>query len=161
MLADHRSFHSERIKPLLTSARSHVEQLVVLCGGNWLERSALLQQIATDYGLFYAPIGQSFAKALLGQLPRERPVFVMEMLDNLVSSTEVGISLDRIEILFDPELRTDPLRSVQSLARRRLVLLSWPGEYTPTRLIYAKPDHIEYRTYPVGNMLIYSLENLT
>ncbi len=161
MLAEMLSYHTAQITPLLTLARTHVEQLVLVCGRSWRDRSALLQVIASDQDLAYIPIGLPFAKALSGQPPRERSLSAMEMLDNLLSSAGLGLALDHIEILFDPELHLDPLRAVQSLARRRLVLLSWPGEFLTTKLIYARPDHPEYRTYPTENLLVYSLEKLT
>jgi len=161
MLAETRSFHAERILSLMTIARSHAEQLILICGGTWQDRSAILQAIAADQGLVYTAIGLPFAKALLGQPPRERPLSVLEMLDNLSSSTSSGLALDHIEILFDPELQLDPLRAILSLARRQLVLLSWPGEYSTARLVYARPEYSEYRTYPADDMMVYSLENLT
>jgi hypothetical protein len=159
MLAETLSYHAAQISQILALARSHVEQLVLVCGGSWQDRRALLQIIATEHGLTYTTIGLRFAKALLGQPPRERSLAVMEMLENLSSTADPGLALDNIEILFDPELHLDPLRAVQSLARRRLVLLSWPGERLTTKLVYARPDHSEYRTYPIDNLLVYSLEN--
>lgn len=155
------SFHASRIVPFLISARSHVEQLVLACGATWQDRSALLQTIAADQGFIYTAIGLPFAKTLIGQTPGERALSVMEMLDNLVPSAGPGIALDKIEILFDPDLRMDPIRAIQRLAHRQLILLSWPGKYDGSRLIYAWVDHAEYRTYPASDMLVYSLETLT
>jgi len=161
MLADTRSFHIDRIMALMKLARSHVEQLILVCDGNWQDRSKLLQAIASEQGLVYAAIGLPFAKALLGQPPRDRSLSTIELLDHLSSSSSSGLALDHIEILFDPDLHVDPLRSVQALARRHLVILAWPGKYLSGRLIYAEPEHVEYRIYPVDNILVYSLENLT
>jgi len=161
MLAETYLFHVERIMSLITLARNHAEQLILVCDGGWQDRSMVLQEVASEQGLVYTAIGLPFAKALLGQSPRDRSLSAIEMLDNLSSSSSAGLALDHIEILFEPDLHIDPLRSVQALALRHLVLLSWPGKHSSGRLSYAEPEHLEYRTYPVDNILVYSLENLT
>lgn len=161
MPADIQTFHVTRLLPLLDLARSHVEQLLVVGGGSWQARSGVLQATAAAYGLGYIAIGRPFAQTLLGQPPRERAMAAMELLANLGTPNGSGLALDHIEILFDPELRLDPLRAVQVLSCRQPVLLSWPGQLTPERLSYARPDHPEYHTYLINDLLTYSLENLT
>jgi hypothetical protein len=76
----------------------------------------------------------------------------------LASHSEGGIALDHIEILFDPALHTDPLRLLQTHARSRLILASWPGRYDHNRLTYAEPSHAEYFSRTVNGLLTYSLE---
>jgi hypothetical protein len=153
------SYHAALVSSLLDIARRHVEQLVLVSGGDWQARSALLQALASEQGLKYISIGLPLAEALLGQSPFQRPLFAVETIEKLAINPGSGIALDHIEILFDPDLHTDPLRLAQSLAHRQLILLSWPGQYQSPRLLYAEPGHPEFRAYHAGDTLIYSLEN--
>ena len=82
-----------------------------------------------------------------------------QFLTHAVVGRQQGIALDQIEILFDPELQIDPFRFIRTLSHSQLILLSWPGTCDPSRLIYARPGHPEYRVSPIGDTLIYSLEN--
>ncbi|MBN2550197.1 MAG: BREX-3 system P-loop-containing protein BrxF [Anaerolineales bacterium] len=161
MQPDRLTFHATQITPLLRTAQGHVEQLVLLCGGSWQERTALLQMVAGSQGMAYTALGLPLAETLLTQPPRQRPLLAEDTVERLAAEAAAGLALDHIEILFDPELHIDPLRLAQALSRRRTVLLSWPGAYTPPRLTYAQPDHAEYRLYQVSGLLIYTLENLT
>jgi hypothetical protein len=158
MHSDLLAFHSKQITPLLITVLRHVEQLVVLTGGSWEVRTALMQSVAQVNSLTYYALGLPLAHTLLSQPPRQRPLFTLEMIQHAVESAVNGLALDQIEILFDPDLHIDPLHLAQSLSRRRLVLLSWPGKYQPGRLTYAEPNHFEYRTYQLTDELVYSLE---
>jgi hypothetical protein len=153
------TYHSTQISSLLDVARNHVEQLVLVTGGDWTARTELLQAMTSHGGFEYAAISLPFAKALLGQPPSQRPLLASEMVETLVQAAHTGITLDQIDILFDPELHLDPLRLVRTLSHHRLILLSWPGTFTQSRLIYGEPDQPEYRVYQAGDTLVYSLEN--
>ena len=149
-----------QISSLLNIASTHVEQLVLVSGGGWEIRTELLQAVASKLNFKYTAIGLPFAKELLGQSPTHRPLFISEMIEKLVQVANQGLALDQIEILFDPELHIDPLRFVRTLSHGHLILLSWPGIYKSSRLIYAEPDHPEYRVYQVSDTLVYTLENI-
>jgi len=58
------------------------------------------------------------------------------------------VLLDNIEILFDVHLKQDPLRLLQGLSRNKTVVVAWPGRVLNDTLIYAEPEHPEYRRYP-------------
>jgi hypothetical protein len=74
-----------------------------------------------------------------------------EILD---SADQPVVLLDNTEVLFDPELRQDPLRLLQSLARRRVVVASWAGGLDGADLVYAEPGHPEYRRYPRPDVIL-------
>jgi hypothetical protein len=66
--------------------------------------------------------------------------------------------LDNTEILFDISLKHDPLRLLQNLSRNRTLVVAWNGRAIKDSLIYATPDHREYRKYPVDEIEIINLE---
>ena len=75
------------------------------------------------------------------QLPR----LLREIVSNCGGET---ILLDNIEVIFDVGLKQDPLRLLQGLSRSKTVVAAWNGTIVEDSLIYAAPDHPEYRRYP-------------
>ncbi len=91
------------------------------------------------------------------------------------------VLLDNIELLFDLSLKQDPLRLLEGLSRNKTVVAAWSGEIraedrglrvesiisdnsTPITqssslyLVYATPDHPEYKRYPVRDFLVVNPE---
>jgi hypothetical protein len=91
------------------------------------------------------------------------------------------VLLDNIEILFDVSLKQDPLRLLQGLSRNKTVVAAWSGEIrtegrelrteldtsydsshitqsSSLYLVYATPDHPEYKRYPVRDFLVVNPE---
>jgi hypothetical protein len=64
------------------------------------------------------------------------------------------ILLDNIEILFDVSLRQDPLRILQGFSRNKTVVAAWDGSIDNEYIIYATPDHPEYRRYRFRDFLV-------
>jgi hypothetical protein len=72
-------------------------------------------------------------------------------LDGVVSEDDQeAILLDNLELLFDPKLDQDVLRSLQILSRNRPIVAAWNGSVDNGNLTYATPEHPrEYRRHPV------------
>ena len=68
---------------------------------------------------------------------------------------------DNLEILFDKDLKQDPLRLLQSLSRNRSVVASWNGKKLKGKLTYAELDHPEYRGYDLDDTLIVCMDGTT
>ena len=52
--------------------------------------------------------------------------------------------LDKIEVLFQPELHVDVLARLRQLSRQRTLVVVWPGEWSSGTLTYASREHPEY-----------------
>jgi hypothetical protein len=66
--------------------------------------------------------------------------------------------LDNLEILFDKDLKQDPLRLLQCISRNRSVLASWNGTVSGSKLMYAETGHPEYRCYDLVDTLVVSMD---
>jgi hypothetical protein len=75
-----------------------------------------------------------------------------------VDKAQLPVVLDNLEILFDKDLKQDPLRLLQGLSRNRAVVASWNGSMTSGRLLYAETGHPEYRSYNAVDALIVSMD---
>ncbi len=67
--------------------------------------------------------------------------------------------LDNLELLFDVELKQDPLRLLQHISRNRNVVAAWNGHVDGGKLTYAEPGHPEYREYKAKELLLVSLSS--
>ncbi|MFO1432662.1 MAG: BREX-3 system P-loop-containing protein BrxF [Candidatus Competibacteraceae bacterium] len=89
--------------------------------------------------------------------PATRPAVEPGMASLNTTQAEV-ILLDNIEVLFDVSLRQDPLRLLLGLSRRKTIIATWSGTIEDGYLLYAAPDHLEYRRYPISDFLAVSPE---
>ena len=81
------------------------------------------------------------------------------LLANIVAASGAEVTLlDNIEILFDVNLKQDPLRLLQGISRNRTVVAAWNGTIEGNHLVYAIPGHTEYRRYPLQDYLIVAPE---
>jgi hypothetical protein len=129
-----------------------------------------------------ANVNLELSRRLLDLTERQRALQLPRLLAEIVgvSAAEV-VLLDNLEVLFDVSLKQDPLRLLQGLSRNKTVVAAWSGEVRteerglrtehPTDfgsdlstqssllyLVYATPDHPEYRRYPLRDFLVVNPE---
>jgi hypothetical protein len=85
------------------------------------------------------------------------PILLSEIVGSAASDV---VLLDNVEILFDVSLKQDPLRLLQGITRNKTVVVAWSGSIHGESIVYAAPDHPEYRRYPVRDLLIVSPEGI-
>jgi len=69
------------------------------------------------------------------------------------------VLLDNIEVLFDVALQQDPLRLLQGLSRNMVVVAAWNGSVQGGHLLYADPNHSEYKRYVIEGFLVVSVSD--
>jgi hypothetical protein len=95
------------------------------------------------------------SRRMLDLTERQRALQLPRLLSEIVNAAEADvILLDNIEVLFDISLKQDPLRLLQTLSRNRTVVAAWSGSVDREHLVYATPDHPEYRRYPLRELLV-------
>ena len=100
---------------------------------------------------------------MLSQKLLEYPVKIRTLRLPRIVETILGetgkdtVLLDNTEIHFNPVLQQDPLRLLQQVSRNRTIVAAWNGKFEGGALIYAEPDHPEYRKYYEVDALIYPL----
>lgn len=119
--------------------------------GLWPRLRRLSQQ--TGYPLVNASL--ELSRRLLPLRTAHRPLSAADLLADALDELGGPITLlGAIELLFEPSLRQDPLRLLQSLARRRTLVVGWNGPARDGYLFYAQPGHPEYRRYPTGDLVL-------
>ncbi len=148
---------SEQIIQKLEQAAELYNRLILLVAPTGAGKTSTLQAVKERTGAPMVNVNLELSRRLLDLTERQRSLHVPRLLDEIVAQTKSDvILLDNIEILFDTNLKQDPLRLLQGLSRNRTIVAAWSGSVLKGNLIYAAPEHPEYQKYQVRDFLIVS-----
>ena len=147
-----------KIKRSLQAAECLYHRLVLLVGENGSGKTSILRGVANDFGSSMININLSLSSQLLELTAKQRSLRLQGILAQIADKTQSPVVLDNLEILFDKDLKQDPLRLLQGLSRNRVVVASWNGTFTSGRLLYAETGHPEYRSYDSVDALIVNMD---
>jgi len=156
----------------------HRLMLVVAPAGEG--KTTALQDVQKRVGAPLVNVNLDLSRRMLDLTERQRALQLPRLLREIINDTaDDVVLLDNIEILFDVSLKQDPLRLLQGLSRNKTVVAAWNGKLISDEwkrkavnsslstqssslyLIYAVPDHPEYRRYMVRDFLVASPEVTT
>lgn len=132
-------------------------RLVLLVAPAGSGKTAVLLDVHKRTSALYINVNLELSRRMLDLTERQRALQIPRLLLDIVGEVPV-VLLDNIEILFDVSLKLDPLRLLQGLSRNRTVVAAWNGSIIGENLVYAAPDHPEYKRYPVQDLLVVSPE---
>jgi hypothetical protein len=136
-------------------------RLIMLVAPAGAGKTAALQAVHERGAIPLVNVNLALSVRMLDLTERQRSLQLPGLLADVVATFEADvILLDNIEVLFDVSLKQDPLRLLQGLARNRTVVAAWGGSIDGEHMIYATPDHPEYRRYPLRDFLVVSPENI-
>lgn len=125
-------------------------------------KTAALEDVRDRIDAPLININLELSRRMLELTERQRALKLPQILHEIVSNESREITLlDNIEIIFDVDLKQDPLRLLQGLSRNKTVVAAWNGAIGKNSLTYAAPDHPEYRRYPIRDFLVASPEVTT
>ena len=147
----------ERLSTAIAQASILYNRLVLLVAPAGMGKTNYLCAVAEQQGFRYINVNLELSRCLLDLTERQRALQTPRVLADIVSKKgEEVMLLDNIEILFDVSLKQDPLRLLQGLSRNRTAVTAWSGAVVDRFLLYAQPDHPEYRRYPVDELVVVS-----
>jgi ATPase subunit of ABC transporter with duplicated ATPase domains len=144
----------DRIRHLLGQADGLYHRLVLLVGETGSGKTAALRSVAGELGADVINVNLTLSVKLIELTERQRVLHLSALLGEVVQSTGAVALLDNTEILFDRDLKQDPLRLLQGLSRRCSIVASWNGRLAGKKLTYADAGHPEYRAYDRAEALI-------
>jgi len=84
---------------------------------------------------------------------KQRPLKVAEIMEELMEARPSPVFIDKLDILFELTLRTDPLALLKSLSRNKTIIAFWSGSLKDSKLYYSEPGYPEYKSYPVEDFV--------
>lgn len=150
----------DNIKHALKTADSLYHRLVLLVGESGSGKTQTLQAIAEEFETSIINVNLVLSAELLELNAKRRALRLTSLLDDALTDYTPPLVLDNLEMLFAIQLRQDPLRLLQETSRNQVVLASWNGKYEASKLLYATPDHPEYRCYEAVDTPIITMDGV-
>ena len=147
-----------KVKRSLESVADLYHRLVLLVGETGTGKTGVLQDVAEEFVTSVVNVNLVLSRELLELTTKQRSLRVPNILNQIAGKVQAPVVLDNIEVLFDKELKQDPLRLLQRISRSRTVLASWNGTFIGGKLMYAKPGHPEYRNYASVDVLVVGMD---
>jgi len=148
----------DKIKRSLQAAEGLYHRLVLLVGETGSGKTGVLRDVAEEFGTSVINVNLALSGELLELTAKQRSLRLPGILDQIADKAQSPVVLGNLEILFDKDLKQDPLRLLQSISRNRAVVASWNGAMTFGRLLYAETGHPEYRSYDSVDALIVGMD---
>ncbi len=144
----------DQIMDRIEEAGSMYHRLVLVVAPSGSGKTESLRDVAERSGALIVNVNLELSKRMLELTERQRALQAARILAEIVGETQASlVLLDNTEVLFDPGLRQDPIRLLQSLSRNRTIVAAWNGASEEGQLAYAKPGHPEHVRVPAKEFL--------
>lgn len=147
------------IEKKLMTIRNRRSKLILVVVPSSTDKTKLLQYLreVNSRKYVYINLNMELSALLKDVTVKERPYRVQEFLREIVSDKQRVLLVDNTGILFDPELKLDPMKSLLELSRSNTVVAVWSGMVKAGVLFYAKPGRREYYQGQIGDLEIIDL----
>jgi len=134
-------------------------RLILIVGPAGSGKTKILQEVAESTSSPVINVNLELSRRMLDLTRRQRALYLDKLLNEIVGNAQSDvILLDNIEILFDYELKQNPLHLLQKLSRNKTIVATWNGTIVDHHLTYAVPNHREYRRYPIDDLIIVDIK---
>ena len=131
----------EELDKAVQSVEKQTHKLAVI------DRETAVEAIQQSDRFQLVNVSKALATALIPLRGNVRSRQLEKSLERLVNDSDKTVVLDRIELLFEPSLKTLPLQLLKKLSRSTVLIVLWPGSINNRQLTYAQPMHAEYQSY--------------
>lgn len=150
---------ADRIMQRIGQAAELYHRLVMLVAPAGAGTTAAFRDVHERTAAPLVNVNLELSRRMLDLTERQRALQLPRLLAEIVGASPAEvILLDNIEVLFDVSLKQDPLRLLQGLSRNKTVVAAWGGSIDGEHMVYATPDHPEYRRYPLRDFLVVNPE---
>jgi len=130
-------------------------RLIIVAGYVNEEKMAAFRNVQKYTGAPLINVNLELSRTMLELTERQRVLQLPQLLGDLIKEAYSDVVLlDNMEILFEVSLRQDPLRLLQGLSRNKTIIVSWNGNVENDYLMYAVPEHPEFKRYKIADLLV-------
>ena len=148
---------SEQIFRMARQLDQLYHRLILVVAPSGAGKTTAILKVQERTGAPLVNVNLELSRLMLELTQRQRTLQTPRLFQMLVDESSNNLVLfDNTELLFDVNLKQDPLRLLQGLSRNKSVVASWNGAVRDGFLTYAEPDHAEYRRYLVRDFLVAS-----
>ena len=146
---------ADRVIRRIGQAAELYHRLVMLVAPAGAGKTAALQDVHERTAAPLVNVNLELSRRMLDLTERQRALQLPRLLAEIVGASAADVVLlDNVEVLFDVSLKQDPLRLLQGLSRNKTVVAAWSGSIDGEHMVYATPDHPEYKRYPLRDFLL-------
>ena len=150
---------ADRVIRRIGHAAELYHRLVMLVAPAGAGKTAALQDVHARTSAPLVNVNLELSRRMLDLTARQRALQLPRLLAEIVGASAADVVLlDNVEVLFDVSLKQDPLRLLQGLSRNKTVVAAWSGSIDGEHMVYATPDHPEYKRYPLRDFLVVNPE---
>ena len=150
---------SDQIISLIQQVPELYHRLVLVVAPSGSGKTSALKEVQQSLGAPLINVNLEISRRMLELTTRQRALQASRLLEDILRQNRSDVVLlDNIEILFEKSLKQDPLRLLQGLSRNRTIVATWNGKIGDNYLIYAAPNHPEYRRYPCRDLQVVTPE---
>lgn len=150
---------ADRVIKRIGQAAELYHRLVMLVAPAGAGKTAALQDVHERTMAPLVNVNLELSRRMLDLTERQRALQLPRLLAEIVGASAADVVLlDNVEVLFDVSLKQDPLRLLQGLSRNKTVVAAWSGSIDGEHMVYATPDHPEYKRYPLRDFLVVNPE---
>jgi hypothetical protein len=143
----------DKINTSLHSIESQYHRLIILVNCEEAGKQDVLDKLASGRDIKQINLNLELSSRLLEYSIKQRPLKATEITTEIIEHLSSPVLLDKLNILFEPSLQTDPLALLKSLSRNKTIIAFWSGSLKDNKLFYAEPGYPEYRSYPVQDFV--------
>ena len=143
----------DKINTSLHSIESQYHRLIILVNCEEAGKQVVLDKLASGREIKQINLNLELSSRLLEYSIKQRPLKVTEITTEIMEHLSSPVLLDKLDILFDPSLQTDPLALLKSLSRNKIIIALWSGSLNDNKLYYSEPGFPEYKSYPVEDFV--------
>lgn len=143
----------DKLRSAIESIEAQYHRLIILVNCEDAGIQNVLSMVNSDRGIKPLNLNLELSSRLLEFSIKQRPLKVAEIMADLIEALPSPVLLDKLDILFEPSLQTDPLALLQSLSRSKTIIAFWSGSLKDKKLYYAEPGYPEYRSYHVQDFV--------
>ena len=130
----------------LVQVGNNFSKLLMLVGPTLSGKTQCLKEISERINIPYVNLGAELSKKLIELTVKQQVLRTSGLTKEIINNIHSDVALiDNIEILFNPDLKVDPIRLLMNSSRNKTLAVAISGKQIGNYIIYVEPDHPEYK----------------